>query len=93
MRAYEPLAQLAEHLTFNQRVRSSNLRWLTSKKQTVSVIRSVFLIPENIFLLVTLPIWGNANNPNWKRPLSILLIPLTINGKKNYTKVCFYVLI
>ena len=27
--AWEPLAQLAEHLTFNQRVRSSNLRWLT----------------------------------------------------------------
>ena len=27
----EPLAQLAEHLTFNQRVRSSNLRWLTTK--------------------------------------------------------------
>ncbi len=26
---YEPLAQLAEHLTFNQGVRSSNLRWLT----------------------------------------------------------------
>ena len=24
-----PLAQLAEHLTFNQVVRSSNLRWLT----------------------------------------------------------------
>ena len=26
-----PLAQLAEHLTFNQVVRSSNLRWLTIK--------------------------------------------------------------
>ena len=26
---FEPLAQLAEHLTFNQRVRSSSLRWLT----------------------------------------------------------------
>ena len=26
---WEPLAQLAEHLTFNQRVRSSSLRWLT----------------------------------------------------------------
>ena len=25
-----PLAQLAEHLTFNQVVRSSNLRWLTT---------------------------------------------------------------
>ena len=27
--AYDPLAQLAEHLTFNQGVRSSNLRWVT----------------------------------------------------------------
>lgn len=26
---HDPLAQLAEHLTFNQRVRSSNLRWIT----------------------------------------------------------------
>ena len=25
----DPLAQLAEHLTFNQGVRSSNLRWVT----------------------------------------------------------------
>ena len=27
--ACDPLAQLAEHLTFNQGVRSSNLRWVT----------------------------------------------------------------
>ena len=27
--AIDPLAQLAEHLTFNQGVRSSNLRWVT----------------------------------------------------------------
>ena len=27
---FDPLAQLAEHLTFNQGVRSSNLRWVTS---------------------------------------------------------------
>ena len=26
---YDPLAQSAEHLTFNQGVRSSNLRWIT----------------------------------------------------------------
>ena len=26
---YDPLAQSAEHLTFNQGVRSSNLRWVT----------------------------------------------------------------
>ena len=29
---YDPLAQLAEHLTFNQGVRSSNLRWVTKTK-------------------------------------------------------------
>ena len=29
---HDPLAQLAEHLTFNQRVRSSNLRWITKEK-------------------------------------------------------------
>ena len=29
---YDPLAQLAEHLTFNQGVRSSNLRWITNRK-------------------------------------------------------------
>ena len=29
---YDPLAQPAEHLTFNQGVRSSNLRWITRKK-------------------------------------------------------------
>ena len=28
---HDPLAQLAEHLTFNQGVRSSNLRWITIK--------------------------------------------------------------
>ena len=27
---YDPLAQLAEHLTFNQGVWSSNLQWVTS---------------------------------------------------------------
>ena len=28
---YDPLAQLAEHLTFNQGVPSSNLGWITKK--------------------------------------------------------------
>ena len=27
--AHDPLAQVVEHLTFNQGVRSSNLRWVT----------------------------------------------------------------
>ena len=31
---YDPLAQLAEHLTFNQGVRSSNLRWVTNSLLT-----------------------------------------------------------
>ena len=28
---YDPLAQLVEHLIFNQGVRSSNLRWVTTE--------------------------------------------------------------
>ena len=33
LRGQDPLAQLAEHLTFNQGVRSSNLRWITKNKR------------------------------------------------------------
>ena len=33
----EPLAQLAEHFTFNERVWSSNLQWLTKNPKCVSV--------------------------------------------------------
>ena len=33
---YDPLAQVAEHLTFNQGVRSSNLRWVTNYTQGAS---------------------------------------------------------
>ena len=29
---YDPLAQSVEHLTFNQGVRSSNLRWITKEE-------------------------------------------------------------
>ena len=36
----DPLAQLAEHLTFNQRVRSSSLRWIT--QSTRSNLRVLF---------------------------------------------------
>ena len=32
--AYDPVAQLVEHLTFNQGVRSSRLRWVTNTKST-----------------------------------------------------------
>ena len=38
----DPLAQLAEHLTFNQGVRSSNLRWITSKFPLKSPIFGYF---------------------------------------------------
>ena len=38
----DPLAQLAEHLTFNQGVRSSNLRWITSKFPLKSLIFGYF---------------------------------------------------
>ena len=38
--ANDPLAQLAEHLTFNQGVRSSNLRWVT--KTIVTIVAMVF---------------------------------------------------
>ena len=44
----DPLAQLAEHLTFNQGVRSSNLRWITSKfplKSPILAILGDFLCP------------------------------------------------
>ena len=31
LKAHDPLAQTVEHLTFNQGVRSSSLRWVTKK--------------------------------------------------------------
>ena len=36
---FDPLAQLAEHLTFNQGVRSSNLRWVTRKNRSFLTTR------------------------------------------------------
>ena len=39
---YDPLAQSAEHLTFNQGVRSSNLRWLTKSEQAKLVPTFLF---------------------------------------------------
>ena len=35
---FDPLAQLAEHLTFNQGVRSSNLRWITTADSAVPLL-------------------------------------------------------
>ena len=41
----DPLAQLAEHLTFNQGVRSSNLRWVTIVLEMRTLLRgSHFLL-------------------------------------------------
>ena len=37
---HDPLAQSAEHLTFNQGVRSSNLRWVTNKN-TAAIFASI----------------------------------------------------
>ena len=39
----ETLAQLAEHLTFNQVVRGSNLRWLTKVTAILNRIAVTFL--------------------------------------------------
>ena len=44
---HDPLAQLAEHLTFNQGVRSSNLRWVTTETPVISMITGVCYIWEN----------------------------------------------
>ena len=48
---WEPLAQLAEHLTFNQRVRSSNLRWLTNKNRPYN-LRPIFIYLFRSFLFL-----------------------------------------
>ena len=40
----DPLAQLAEHLTFNQGVRSSSLRWVTTQNPLHQAIQGVLLI-------------------------------------------------
>ena len=43
---YDPLAQTVEHLTFNQGVRSSSLRWVTKNIRTFS--SDVFLFNSQI---------------------------------------------
>ena len=40
--SYEPLAQLAEHFTFNERVWSSNLQWLTTSEQALYRLLRLF---------------------------------------------------
>ena len=39
---YDPLAQSVEHLTFNQGVRSSNLRWITIRESPDVVVYQRF---------------------------------------------------
>ena len=41
---YGPLAQLVEHLTFNQGVCSSTLQWLTKGKPLISRDRRFFVV-------------------------------------------------
>ena len=41
---FDPLAQLAEHLTFNQGVRSSNLRWITRYNAWNALFRRVLSV-------------------------------------------------
>ena len=45
---HEPLAQLAEHLTFNQGARGSNPRWLTTKNAS-QFIAERFFMPFLVF--------------------------------------------
>ena len=42
--ANDPLAQSVEHLTFNQGVRSSSLRWVTKKARETFVSRAFLII-------------------------------------------------
>ena len=44
----EPLAQLAEHLTFNQGARGSNPRWLTKKIPLTMRLEGFFVMSEKI---------------------------------------------
>ena len=46
---YDPLAQLAEHLTFNQGVRSSNLRWITPYSDKA---RNDFFLPYRYIYMI-----------------------------------------
>ena len=40
----DPLAQTVEHLTFNQGVRSSSLRWVTKKIKAQALLELLFFI-------------------------------------------------
>ena len=51
---YDPLAQLAEHLTFNQGVRSSNLRWITTSEQASYRLLRLFCKSQSALILLLL---------------------------------------
>ena len=69
---YGPLAQLAEHLTFNQGVRSSNLRWIT-KIDKIHCESCRFYILQKVktlnlwFLNLSLRLWKVWKLQNNKR--------------------------
>ena len=43
---YGPLAQVVEHLTFNQVVRGSSPRWLTKEDSYLRIVRYGFFLSE-----------------------------------------------
>ena len=49
----DPLAQLAEHLTFNQGVRGSNPRWFTNKAEESTTILFSALFYLIVFLTIS----------------------------------------
>ena len=56
---YDPLAQSVEHLTFNQGVRSSNLRWIT--KQTLGEHSRLSLGCFSVLYVKNEPVTDNCN--------------------------------
>ena len=50
--AFDSLAQLAEHLTFNQGVRGSNPRWITKTPETLSFRGFSYVYTKKSVLLI-----------------------------------------
>ena len=53
VKLYDSLAQLAEHLTFNQGVRGSNPRWFTNKAEESTTILFSALFYLIVFLTIS----------------------------------------
>ena len=64
----EPLAQLAEHLTFNQRVWSSNLQWLIYCSRYMS--GAIFILAGMVELADTLDLGSNATRCAGSSPVT-----------------------